>query len=190
MAETDAGPGRVFRYHLAWYMWPILLAMLAWAAWSTPLFLQGQTQASGGRSASDVAVAAILLAVCVAFPLALPVSLALLAWRGFVAVGSEGVSWRKVRGGHFRRWDRIVAVSRPAVAVESERRRGVMTIRLVTDRGYSNIYAYCLEDSEEVARTIAQWGGLSGETELMGRQYHCRPGWRPGQGAGKRSGRH
>ena len=56
-------------------------------------------------------------------------------------------------------------------------RIGPKTIRLVTDRGYSNIHAHGLEDPEEVARSIAQWGGLTDETELMGRGYYCRTGW-------------
>ena len=169
---------RVFRYHLAWYTWILMLAMVAWAASCVSRFIEGQAQSGAGESAYDVTAAAVVFLCSIAFPLAFPVGATLLVWRGFVAVGSDGVSWRQWRGRHFRSWDGIVAVSRLALSVEAQALRGPMTIRLVRSSGYSNIYAYCLEDAEEVARSMAQWGGLTDETELMGRRYYCLPGWK------------
>ncbi len=178
----------VYRCRLPWYAWLWVLGAYAYLIAMLYVFfpMLADLFAPPRQPLGDIALKLAFSGLCVGFP-------AFVAWSWIwypldasVSIDARRIAWRVQplqRGGSVA-LGQILAVGEPYMTQIPLRpgsyRVWLLRLRLVTDRGYSDIYCEMLpEQGRAVYEAIADRAGLTDRIELEEREYRCRPGWTP-----------
>ena len=178
----------VYRCRLPWQAWLWVIGPYAYLVAALYVFLPVLIDlfTLPLQPLGDIALKLLFAGLYVGFP-------ALIAWSwlwypldGFVWVDDRRVAWRDRPLGHGGAvaLRRIVAVEEPYMTQIPLRtgdfRRWLLQVRLVTDRGYYDIYCEMLpQRGRTLYDGIADRAELADRIRLEGREYRCQPGWRP-----------